>query len=75
MRKKNGVTERTLWGSGSPQREFLYAPDVADATVFALENAAKFENQHYNIGSGDELSIKELALTLAKVIGWEGELK
>jgi len=73
--KQNGVQELTLWGSGKPMREFLYAPDVADATLFALENVERFENSHYNIGSGDELSIKGLAETLAQVVGWQGELK
>lgn len=60
-----------LWGSGKPLREFLHVDDLADATIFALMN---YEGeQHLNIGSGEDLSIKDVALLTAGVIGWEGE--
>ncbi|HSM64019.1 MAG TPA: NAD-dependent epimerase/dehydratase family protein, partial [Gillisia sp.] len=61
-----------LWGSGSPMREFLYVDDMADAVVFALEN--KLPEHLYNIGTGKDLTIKELAELIQKVVGHEGEI-
>lgn len=61
-----------LWGTGSPLREFLYVDDMADACVFLLEN---YEGeQHVNIGTGKELTIKELAELVKKTVGFEGEI-
>ncbi len=61
-----------LWGSGSPMREFLHVDDMADAVVFALEN--KLHEHLYNIGTGKDLTIKELAETIQKVVGHKGEI-
>ncbi len=62
----------TLWGSGTPLREFLYVEDMADACVYLLENYNGLE--HVNIGTGVEISIKELANTIQKIVGFEGEI-
>lgn len=64
----------TLWGSGIPKREFIYSFDVADASIFAIENIDKLENTHYNVGSGTDYSIKELAEIISKEIGYKGEI-
>ncbi len=62
----------TLWGSGSPYREFLHADDMADATIFCMFNYSDYG--HVNVGSQSELTIKELAEMVAKVVGFEGEI-
>jgi len=69
-----------IWGSGNPKREFLHVDDLADACVFLMENleAKKLYNMdisHINIGSGDELSIKELAKLIKEIIGFTGDMK
>jgi len=61
-----------LWGSGSPMREFLHVDDLADAVVFALEN--KLPEHLYNIGTGKDLRIKELAELIQKTVGHKGEI-
>lgn len=68
--KRAGDAAVTLWGSGRPKREFLHVDDLADACVFLLEN----ESRHgmVNIGSGEEVSILELARAIAAVVGFEG---
>ncbi len=73
-----------IWGSGKPRREFLYSEDMADACVFLLENRdfkdtyssndKEIRNTHINIGTGIDISIKELALTIKKIVGYKGEL-
>ena len=70
--KMSGAKTVELWGSGTPLREFLYVDDMADACVFLLEEYDG--EQHVNIGTGKEISIKELAETVKKVVGYEGEL-
>ncbi|MBC8206026.1 MAG: GDP-L-fucose synthase [Kiritimatiellales bacterium] len=81
-------TERSvtlaLWGSGTPLREFLYSDDLAEACVFLVENGEYKDmaftddsgtvQSHINVGSGKEVTIKELAETVKEVIGFEGEL-
>jgi GDP-L-fucose synthase len=62
----------TLWGSGTPLREFLFVDDMAEAVVFALEN--KLPDYLYNIGTGVDLTIKELAETIQKITGHQGEI-
>lgn len=62
----------TLWGSGTPMREFLHVDDVAEAVVFALEN--RLPENLYNIGTGVDLTIKELAELIQKTVGHTGEL-
>ena len=68
---KNAPTVE-LWGTGTPLREFLYVDDMADACVFLLENYDG--EQHVNIGPGKEVTIKQLAETVKKVVGFEGEI-
>jgi GDP-L-fucose synthase len=79
-----------IWGSGKPRREFLYSEDMADACVFLVENrdfndivrhsrkggnpSAEIRNTHINIGTGEDISIAELAELIKKVVGYNGEL-
>ncbi|HSF54202.1 MAG TPA: GDP-L-fucose synthase [Algoriphagus sp.] len=65
-------TTVNLWGSGTPMREFLFVEDLADAVVFALEN--EFHNNLYNVGTGVDLTIKELAELIQKTVGHTGEI-
>lgn len=62
-----------LWGTGTPFREFLFVDDMAESVIFALEN--KLPKYLYNVGSGNEVSIKDLALLIKNIIGFEGELR
>jgi GDP-L-fucose synthase len=78
--KVNNEQFVTLWGGGKPKREFLYVDDLAEAIVFMLENInAKdlYENgiSHLNIGSGEDLSIIELANLIADITGFKGNIK
>ena len=68
--KLNGNAQVELWGSGMPMREFLFVEDMAEAVVFALEN--KLPDHLYNVGSGKDVTIKELAETIQKVTGHQG---
>lgn len=61
-----------LWGSGTPMREFLFVEDLADAVVFALEN--QFQDNLYNVGTGVDLTIKDLAELIQKTVGHTGEI-
>jgi GDP-L-fucose synthase len=62
----------TLWGTGSPKREFLFSSDLADAVSIALE---KYDgNLHLNVGTGEDLTIKELADLISKEVGYSGEI-
>ena len=70
--KLNDNTPVTLWGSGTPMREFLFVDDMAEAVVYALENA--LPEHLYNVGSGTDVTIKQLAETIQKVIGHEGDI-
>jgi len=70
--KVNGAPFVELWGTGTPLREFLYVDDMADACVYLLENYDG--EQHVNIGTGKEVSIKQLAETVKAVVGYEGEI-
>ncbi|HPD66061.1 MAG TPA: GDP-L-fucose synthase [Bacteroidia bacterium] len=62
-----------IWGTGTPMREFLHVDDMADACVFLLQHYN--ERQFLNIGCGHDLSIKDLALLVKKIIGYEGDLQ
>jgi GDP-L-fucose synthase len=84
----------TLWGTGSPYREFLFVDDLADACIFVLNNVdfvdlipkfneshaqspephANIKNTHINIGTGNDLTIKEIALLIKKIVGFNGQL-
>ncbi|HZL79347.1 MAG TPA: GDP-L-fucose synthase, partial [Candidatus Limnocylindrales bacterium] len=66
------AAEVVCWGTGSPLREFLYADDLADACVFLMQNYS--EEQFINVGSGSEITIKNLAETIGKIIGFEGKI-
>ena len=70
--KENNHAPVTLWGSGTPLREFLFVDDMAEAVVFALENT--LPDYLYNIGTGVDLTIKELAETIQKITGHKGEI-
>ena len=83
---KFGVTETSveIWGSGKPKREFLWSKDMADACVFIMENRnfedtfekgqKEIRNTHINIGTGEEISIKELAQKIKEIVSFKGEL-
>ena len=70
--KINNHSEVTLWGSGIPMREFLFVDDMADAVVYALEN--KLSEYLYNIGTGKDITIKELAKIIQNVTGHQGKI-
>ncbi|MGA9211896.1 GDP-L-fucose synthase family protein [Kaistella sp.] len=70
--KNNGNLAVTLWGSGTPYREFLYVEDLAEAVKFALEN--KMEEELYNVGTGIDLPVKKLAEIIQKTVGHTGEI-
>ena len=71
--KMNNNATVKLWGSGTPKREFLFVDDMAAAVVFALEN--KLPDYLYNVGTGIDLTIKELAENIQKVIGHHGAIE
>ena len=66
-------TDVAIWGSGTPKREFLHVDDLANAILFCLNN--ELEDSLYNIGSGEELTIKELASLISKITGFNGKIK
>ena len=70
--KINNHSDVTLWGSGTPMREFLFVDDLAEAVVFALEN--KLPEYLYNVGSGKDITIKELTDTIQRVTGHQGKI-
>jgi GDP-L-fucose synthase len=70
--KINGYETVTVWGSGSPKREFLFADDLADACFYLMQNYN--EPNLINIGTGEDLTIKDLALLIKEIIGFKGEL-
>ena len=71
--KRSGAKSVTLWGSGSPKREFLHTHDLAEAVFLASE---KYDSEeHLNVGTGKDLSIKELAILVAKKAGFAGEIE
>lgn len=70
--KLSGAETVTVWGTGTPRREFLHADDCADALVFLLKNYSDFP--HVNVGSGEDLSILELTQLVCRVVGYEGRI-
>lgn len=70
--KITGAKAVVVWGTGSPLREFLHVDDLADAVVFLMDRYSDLE--HVNVGSGKEVTIKELAELVKEVVGFEGEL-
>lgn len=71
--KMNNNATVTLWGSGTPLREFLFVDDMAASVIFALENV--LPEYLYNVGTGTDLTIKELAETIQKIVGHEGTVE
>lgn len=71
--KVSGASHVEVWGTGSPMREFLFADDLADAALYLMQN---YDGEQFvNIGCNSDLSIKDLALMIKDIIGFEGELK
>ena len=70
--KQNNHSAVTLWGSGTSMREFLFVDDLAQAIIYALEN--KLSEHLYNVGSGKDITIKELAEIIQKAVGHQGEI-
>lgn len=70
--KVSGSPTVTMWGTGSAMREFLHIDDIADASVFLMENYD--EDEWVNIGCGEDMSIRELGELVKKVVGYEGEI-
>ncbi|MDP4929820.1 MAG: NAD-dependent epimerase/dehydratase family protein, partial [Ilumatobacteraceae bacterium] len=71
--KMSGASTVTVWGTGSPRREFLHVDDLAKASLMLLENYDSSET--INVGWGDDLPIRQLAETVAAVVGFEGEIE
>jgi GDP-L-fucose synthase len=71
--KENNAPNVTIWGTGSALREFLYADDLADACIYLMQNYD--DGEIVNIGSGEEVSIKHLAMLVKDAVGYNGELK
>ena len=71
--KEEGHVPVTLWGTGSPRREFLHVDDVAEAVMFTLTNDLKYDL--YNVGTGKDITIKELALLIQNIVGHEGDIQ
>jgi GDP-L-fucose synthase len=84
--KEFGVSESSveIWGSGNPMREFLWSEDMADACVFLMEkrefkdtynkSTKEIRNTHINVGTGEDISIKDLALKIKSIVGFKGDL-
>lgn len=73
LAQKNGETEKvTVWGTGTPRREFLYVDDLVDACLFLMDHYN--ESEPINIGSGHHISIKDLALMIKDVVGFNGKI-
>lgn len=71
--KDAGMTEVTCWGTGSPLREFLYVDDLSDACIYLMNHYSG--NETVNVGTGKELTIKELTELVAKVVEYKGEIR
>ena len=70
--KVKGLEEVTIWGTGTPRREFLHVDDLAEAAVHVLVNYDS--DGHLNVGVGEDISIGELAALIADVVGWNGQI-
>ena len=68
--KRQGLKQLEIWGSGTPRREFLHVDDCADALVYLLDVYSEME--HVNVGSGEDVTILELAKIVATVVGFDG---
>jgi len=73
---KVNKSEVTLWGDGSPRREFLYSDDLADAALFIMNNRDAEElGEFINVGTGRDITIAELAVLIAEIVGYDGDIK
>jgi GDP-L-fucose synthase len=70
--KQNNLPQMTLWGTGSPMREFLHADDLAEACLYLMESYN--EKELVNVGTGEDVTIKELATNVKEIVGFEGEI-
>jgi GDP-L-fucose synthase len=70
--KINGLSSVTIWGSGTPKREFLFADDLAEACFYLMQNYD--EEGLVNVGTGEDISIKDLALLIKNIVGFEGDV-
>jgi GDP-L-fucose synthase len=70
--REQGAENVTIWGDGSPLREFLYADDLADACLYLMENYN--DKQFVNVGCGEDLSIADLASIVKRVLGYDGDM-
>src|SRR5690606_20315793 len=70
--KESNAPQVVIWGTGTPRREFLFSSDLADACVFLMQEYN--EAQFINIGVGEDISIKDLALLIKNVVGFEGDI-
>lgn len=70
--KENNSPTVEIWGTGTPKREFLHADDLADACLFLMDNYE--DNQIVNVGVGEDIAIKDLALMIKNIVGYEGDL-
>lgn len=70
---QSGAPTVTLWGTGAPRREFMHVDDMARAVLFLLENYD--EAEHINVGVGDDATIKDLAATVAEIVGYDGAVE
>ena len=73
--KEKGESEVTIWGSGTPRREFVYSDDIADAAIHLMSHVAPATVLPINVGIGSDLSIKDLAVQIAEVVGFDGVIK
>ena len=71
--KKAGAGAITIWGSGTPRREFLHVDDCADACVFLMEHYSG--DEHVNVGSGEDIAILDLAKLVCDIVGFDGEIE
>ena len=71
--KRDGAASVSIWGTGSPKREFLHVDDLAEACVFLMNEYD--DSLFLNVGTGEDLSIKDLALMIKEIVGFEGELE
>ncbi|HTE01152.1 MAG TPA: GDP-L-fucose synthase [Mucilaginibacter sp.] len=71
--KEQNLPDVTIWGTGSPKREFLFADDLAEACFYLMQNYD--EEGLVNVGTGEDLSIKDLAILIKGIVGYEGEIK
>lgn len=70
--KEQNLPNVTVWGTGTPLREFLHSDDLAEACIFLMQNYN--DAGHVNVGIGEDISIKDLALLVKKIVGYEGDL-